>query len=92
MCPICKALHTQQYTWTFPAGEGVVTTELTHPEFGVVWTAMTGSLVHHTHKVQGACRCRLEPRVDMSDIQGQAWWVLGVLKNIVNQPEENPYK
>jgi len=64
-CPICKALH--GYTWRFETGKDVMSDELTHSQFGVVWNKSIGSQAHGHKRFK--CRCHILPQIHAEDLQ-----------------------
>jgi len=79
VCPICLVL--EGYQWIFETGKDNFPSELSHPQFGIVWTIASGSDAHGHHN--GTCRCNIEHQFDFSDITQRITRIANALEQAV---------
>lgn len=64
ICPVCLAID--NYTWVFT---DEIPDTLIHPVYGEVWNTAQGSAVHERGLANGPCRCHVEPKFSLKDLE-----------------------
>ena len=84
VCKICQNID--NYTWIYDTRSGpLMTNQLDHPQYGVVWDKVRGSAAH-THGSHGMCRCNLSCDIEISDLIVKAQDLLRAVQEAAAKP------